>query len=164
MCLAQMFDERPSQDYDDDNNAFGYGEHRQRDRFFSAFDVGSQDGDESMDHGYEDMITMTMQADHEPAQLDQEDKVEFNSLLTEIKKPEQLNHPIIIVDVQQHEPSSDVEEDEIENEDGDDSCGGCNTSKHDNALDETKHSLHMEDVTFDFHDAGIFENIDDSIN
>ena len=55
MRIAQMFDEPPSSAFDDDNLAYGYGEHRHcevHDKFFYSDDVGSQDGDESMDHGF----------------------------------------------------------------------------------------------------------------
>ena len=90
-----------------------------------------------MDHGFANdrqfMTTMAMQADIEP-ELDLDDKDDFNYLLTEIKSYSESR------EVSLHE-SRTQEVAEIESAREADECCGCSSSKMDNALDSTYHSV-----------------------
>ena len=100
MQVAQMFESNPNSHHHDipfdDERAFAYGEHpgyHMRERIFSAFEVCSQDGDDSIDLGAdgraieEPMYTMPMRPDEEfDLELDLDDENDFEGILTEFKK------------------------------------------------------------------------------
>ena len=164
-----MFDSNPNTHHHDipfdDERAFAYGEHpgyHMRERIFSAFEVCSQDGDDSIDLGAdgraieEPMYTMPMRPDEEfDLELDIDDENDFEGILTEFKKKPDTelsqvtttNQPSFqFMNIIQPAINTDMELIDSDRED----CCANQSQQQDNANDSTYHSIHEHDCSLDF--------------